>query len=48
MSTGKNISWKIRHKILRMKSYKKNIKPHQNFTDFYKKGVEVLNELQNP
>ena len=27
---------------------KKNIEPHQNFTGFYKKDVEALNELQNP
>ena len=47
MLTGKNASWKIRHKILRIKSYKKNIEPHQNVTGFYRKGVEVLNELQN-
>ena len=36
--TGKNVSWKIRH----------NFEPHQNFTDFYKKGIEALDELQNP
>ena len=43
MLTGKNASWKIRYKILRIKSFKKNIEPHQNVTGFYKKGVEVLN-----
>ena len=35
--TGKkNISWKIRHnkKILSLKTLKKSIKPHQNFTGF--------------
>ena len=24
------------------------MEPYQNFTGFYKKGVETLNELQNP
>ena len=26
----------------------KSIEPHQNFTGFYKKDVEALQELQNP
>ena len=30
------------------KPYKKNIEPYQNFTGFYKKGVEAFNKLQNP
>ena len=49
MLTGKNVSWKIRHKnILRMKPYIKNIEPHQNFTGIYKKGVKALDKLPNP
>ena len=28
--------------------YKKNIKPYQNFTGFYKNGLEALNKLKNP
>ena len=39
-----------RHKknILRLKTLKKNIETHQNFTVFLKKGVEVLHEIQTP
>ena len=51
MLTGKIFSWKIRHEITTFwgrKTYKKNIEPHQNFTGFYKIGVEALNKLQNP
>ena len=47
--TGKNVSWEIRHNksILRLKTLKKNIKPHQNFTDFYKKGIVAPDQLKN-
>ena len=40
----------IRHNkiILRLKTLKKNIESRQNFIGFYKKGVEALDELQNP
>ena len=31
-----------------MKTLKKNIDPYQNFTGFYKKDVQALNNLQNP
>ena len=31
-----------------MKTYKKNTEPYQNFTGFYKKGIEASNKLQNP
>ena len=30
------------------KSYKKNIELYQNFIGFYRKGADVLDELQNP
>ena len=40
MLTGNNVLWKIK--------YKKNIEHHQNFTGFYKKGVEALKGIQNP
>ena len=48
--TGKNVSWKIRHNksILRLKTLKKNIEPHQSFTDFYKKGIGTPDQLKNP
>ena len=42
MLTSKNVSWKIRNNILKMKILK-NIEPNQNFTGFFKKGVEALN-----
>ena len=50
MLIGKIFSWKIRHEITfwGRKPYKKNIESYQNFTGFYKKGVEALNKLQNP
>ena len=31
-----------------LKTLEKNIESHRNFTDFHKKGVEALGELQNP
>ena len=30
-----------------METLQENIEPYQNFTSFYKKGVEALNKLQN-
>ena len=34
--------------ILRLKTFKKNIESHQNFTGFYKKDVEAMDEIQGP
>ena len=30
------------------KPYKKNVEPYQNFIGFYRKGVDALDQLQNP
>ena len=30
-----------------METLQENIEPYQNFTSFYKKGVEALNKLHN-
>ena len=49
--TGKNISWKMRYTKEHFEAEnlkKKNIELHENFTGFYKKGIEALYEIQTP
>ena len=44
----KTLLFFFKKRVEALNAYKKNINPHQNFTGFYKKDVEVQYELQNP